>query len=98
MTSEEISESIARLRESGWSTSRDGKAITKTYRFADFSAAFAWMVRVAMAAEKLNHHPDWTNVYNRVEVTLTTHSKGGLTGLDIRLAKAMDRLTGDSSS
>ncbi len=80
---------IAQL--SGW-TAVDGRdAIAKTFRFADFNAAFGWMTRVALAAEKLDHHPEWFNVYNRVDVTLATHDANGVTERDVALAKIMDR-------
>ncbi len=77
---------------SGWSEVAGREAITKTYKFSDFSAAFGFMVRAALVAEKMDHHPEWFNVWNRVEVTLSTHDAGGLTQLDIDLAAAMDRL------
>jgi 4a-hydroxytetrahydrobiopterin dehydratase len=72
----------------GWN--RDGEAIVRHYKFADFTHAFAFMTRVALLAEKADHHPEWSNVYNRVEVRLTTHDAGGLTQRDIDLAKAID--------
>jgi 4a-hydroxytetrahydrobiopterin dehydratase len=68
----------------------DRDAIVRTYRFADFTAAFAFMTRVALTAEKLDHHPEWFNVYNRVDVTLTTHDANGVTELDVKLATFMD--------
>lgn len=74
----------------GWSAAPGRDAITRSYRFANFSAAFGWMTRVALAAEALDHHPEWFNVYNRVEVTLATHDAGGVTERDVRLAKTMD--------
>lgn len=75
----------------GWSAAPDHKdAIVKTFRFADFNAAFGFMTRVALMADKLDHHPEWFNVYNRVEVLLTTHDADGVTDLDVRLAKFMD--------
>ena len=77
---------------SGW-TLAEG-AIAKRFVFKDFSEAFGWMARVALAAEKLDHHPDWTNVYRTVEVRLSTHDVGGLTRLDFELAKRMDALAG----
>jgi len=64
--------------------------ITRTLRFADFNAAFAFMTRVAMKAETMNHHPEWSNVYNRVEVVLTTHDAGGVTELDVAMARFID--------
>ena len=76
----------------GWELVEGNKAIRRQFRFKDFSEAFGFMSRAALAAEKLNHHPDWSNVYNRVEVMLTTHDAGGLTELDFKLAAAMDRL------
>lgn len=76
----------------GWSEVYGRDAISKTFTFKDFNAAFGWMTRAAMVAEKMNHHPEWFNVWNRVEVTLSTHDAGGLTSLDIRLAKKMDTL------
>ena len=75
----------------GWSLADDGKAIARTFTFRNFSEAFAFMTRVALAAEKMDHHPEWSNVYKTVEVKLSTHSAGGLTELDIDLAKKMDR-------
>ena len=75
----------------GWSLVEGRDAIHKTFVFADFSEAFAWMTRVAMAAEKRDHHPDWSNSYRRVEVTLTTHAAKGLSRNDIELAQDMDR-------
>ena len=80
----------AKLASAGWSLEAGGKAIVKTFRFADFPAAMAFMTRVAFAAEKADHHPEWRNVYNRVEVRLTTHDAGGLTPKDFTLAQAME--------
>lgn len=77
---------------SGWSSAPEREALTKTFRFADFSAAFGFMTRVALAAEKMDHHPEWSNVYNRVEIVLTTHSAGGVTRLDVALAKIIDEV------
>ena len=81
-------EKLATLDGWRWLPERD--AIGKGFRFADFNAAFGWMARVALMAEKLDHHPEWTNVYSRVDVVLTTHDAGGLTDLDSRLAHFMD--------
>src|SRR3546814_4724807 len=83
----ERAEALAGL--DGWSQGDgDRDAIHKLFRFADFSAAFGFMARTALQAEKMDHHPEWSNVYNRVEVTLTTHDAGGLTRLDVELAKS----------
>jgi 4a-hydroxytetrahydrobiopterin dehydratase len=71
----------------------DGRdAITRTFKFKDFNEAFGFMARAALIAERMDHHPEWFNVYNRVDVTLSTHDAGGLTELDVELAAAMDRL------
>ncbi|MFC3072286.1 4a-hydroxytetrahydrobiopterin dehydratase [Shinella pollutisoli] len=76
---------------SGWTLSDDGISITRTYRFKTFREAFGFMTEAALAAEKFNHHPEWFNVYNRVDVRLTNHDAGGLTELDVKLAAAMDK-------
>ena len=76
----------------GWSEVKGRDAISKKFVFADFNAAFGFMTRAALIAEKLDHHPEWFNVYKTVEVTLSTHDAGGLTERDIELARAMDRL------
>lgn len=76
----------------GWRVTQDGRAIRRSLRFAGFSAAFAFMTRVAMEAERRDHHPDWRNVYDRVEIELTTHDAGGLTERDIALARFIDDL------
>ena len=76
----------------GWSLAREGKAIERKFEFADFGEAFAFMTRVALLAEKADHHPEWFNVYNRVEITLTTHDAGGLSQRDVDMAKAIDAL------
>ena len=75
-----------------WSEIEDRDAISKKFAFKDFNEAFGFMARVALIAEKLDHHPEWFNVYNRVEVTLATHDAGGVTERDVKLAEAMDRL------
>lgn len=83
----------ARVRElDGWSLAETGDGIDKRYQFQDFSQAFAFMTRAALVAEKLDHHPDWRNVYNRVHVRLSTHDAGGLTDRDFAFAAALDRI------
>jgi 4a-hydroxytetrahydrobiopterin dehydratase len=83
---------LARL--DGWKEVDGRDAIAKTFTFKDFNAAFGFMTRVALFAEKRDHHPEWSNVYRTVAVTLSTHDAGGLTDLDIELAETMDRLAG----
>lgn len=85
---------LSALAAQGWTGVEGRDAITRNFRFRDFNAAFGFMTRVALVAEKLDHHPEWSNVWNRVTVTLTTHDVGGLTDLDVKLAEAMDRLAG----
>ena len=77
----------------GWRLVEGREALTKRFVFRDFSQAFGWMTRVALAAEAMDHHPEWTNVYRTVDVTLTTHDAGGLTSLDLRLARRLDALS-----
>ena len=79
-------------RDGAWRTAATPSS--KTFKFKDFSEAFGFMARAALVAEKMDHHPEWTNVWNRVDVTLSTHSAGGLTELDLKLAEAMDRIAG----
>lgn len=88
----ELAEALATL--DGWRAAEDGKSISRGFRFADFNAAFAFMTRVALQAEKMDHHPDWSNVYRNVEVKLSTHDAGGVTGLDIELARFIDKAAG----
>ncbi len=76
----------------GWRAVEDGDAITRTFTFADFNEAFGFMTRAALVAEKMDHHPEWTNVYKTVTVTLTSHDAGGVTRRDIDLAGAMDKI------
>jgi 4a-hydroxytetrahydrobiopterin dehydratase len=78
----------------GWRLSADGKAIEREFRFADFRTAFAFMARVALAAERADHHPEWRNVYNRVDVRWSTHDAGGLTDSDFALAAECDAAAG----
>lgn len=76
----------------GWTMSADNKALEKSFRFKDFSEAFAFLTRVAMHAEKVDHHPEFTNVWNRVDFRLTTHDADGVTERDLKLAAAIDRM------
>jgi 4a-hydroxytetrahydrobiopterin dehydratase len=78
----------------GWSDVKDRDAISKKFEFKDFNQAFGFMTRAALVAEKMNHHPEWFNVYNKVEVTLSTHDAGGVTELDAKLAEAMEKIAG----
>ena len=75
-----------------WTLADDARSISRTFTFDTFNQAWGFMSRVALLAEKMNHHPDWANVYSRVDVTLNTHDAGGVTDLDLRLAKAMDAI------
>ena len=88
LTESERNAALARL--DGWRYDAERSGIARNFRFADFNAAFAFMTRVALAAEKADHHPDWSNVWNRVEVLLSTHSAGGVTAKDIALATQMN--------
>ena len=91
LTETDVSAALAGL--DGWARVAGREAITKSFAFVDFSAAFGFMARAALAAEKLDHHPEWTNVWNRVDVTLATHDAKGLTALDMQLAAAMDAIS-----
>ena len=75
----------------GWQLVKDRNAISKTFEFKNFNQAFSWMTAMALYAEKLDHHPEWFNVYNKVIITLSTHDVGGVSNLDIKLAKQMDK-------
>ena len=90
----ELEEALAPLFATGWERVTGRDAIRKEFVFRNFIAAFGWMSQVAIWAEKLNHHPEWSNVYKTVDVTLTTHDANGLTALDIKLATKMDALFG----
>lgn len=86
---------IAPLLANGWTLRPDGKAIEKQFVFKNFIDAFGFMTRAAIWAEKWNHHPEWSNVYKTVSVTLTTHDADGLSALDVKLGTKMDALAGD---
>jgi 4a-hydroxytetrahydrobiopterin dehydratase len=92
LTAEARKQALAKL--TGWNEVQGRDAITKKYVFKDFNEAFGFMTRAALLAEKLDHHPEWFNVYKTVEVTLSTHDAGGLTELDVTLAQAMNALAG----
>jgi 4a-hydroxytetrahydrobiopterin dehydratase len=90
LTDAERTQALAALPD--WSLRADGLAIERKFKFADFNEAFGFMARVALLADKQDHHPEWSNVYNRVEITLTTHDAGGLSLRDVEMAKAIDAL------
>ena len=89
LTNDALAEVLADL--DGWSLVEDGTAIEAEFSFKGFNAAFGFMTRVALAAERQNHHAEWSNVYNRVTIRWTTHSEGGVTELDVKLARACSR-------
>ena len=93
LTEAERKASLPALGETGWAAIEERDAIRKVWKFQSFSEAWGFMSRAALQAEKLNHHPEWTNVYNVVDVTLTTHSAHGLTDLDLALARHLDQIT-----
>ncbi len=95
LTAEERDAALARL--SRWQVVDGREAIARRFTFPDFNAAFGFMTRVALIAEKMNHHPEWSNIWNRVDVILATHDAGGLTARDIKLAEAMDRVAGSQT-
>lgn len=90
LTKEECAAALVELPE--WRLREDGLALERRFKFRDFGAAFAFMTRVALIAEKRDHHPEWSNSYNRVTITLTTHEAGGLTQRDVKMARAIDRI------
>ncbi|RMF67731.1 MAG: 4a-hydroxytetrahydrobiopterin dehydratase [Alphaproteobacteria bacterium] len=96
LTSAELAAFLAQT--DSWQAEDDGRAIGCHLRFADFNAAFAFMTRVALAAERMDHHPEWFNVYNRVRIRLTTHDAGGVTERDIAMARAIDRFAAASGA
>ena len=85
----EVTNKLKKL--SGWKLVKGRNAITKIFKFKDFTEAFGWMTSMALYAEKKNHHPEWFNVYSTVEVTLSTHDAGGVTNLDLDMAREMNR-------
>ena len=85
-------DALATLKDSGWTEVDDRDAIHKTFQFKNFVEAFGYMTKVAIRAEKLNHHPEWSNVYRTVDVVLTTHDLDGLSELDVKLARRLDKL------
>jgi 4a-hydroxytetrahydrobiopterin dehydratase len=89
-TEEQIATALAGLP--GWTRVSGRSAITKSWKWADFNEAWGFMTRVALVAEQMNHHPEWSNVWNRVEVTLSTHDVGGLSELDFKLAASIERI------
>lgn len=89
LSAEQRSQLLSQLP--GWSPHPSRDAIRKSFTFADFSAAWGFMTRVALEAERMNHHPEWSNVWHRVDIVLTTHDAGGLSMLDVRLASHIDR-------
>ncbi len=92
LTGAERDAAIAELEDLGWEATDGRDAIRRSFRFRTFNEAWGWMNRVALIAEKMDHHPEWTNVYNRVEVVLTTHDAKGLTSLDVDLARRIGKL------
>jgi len=92
LSERERGEALASL--AGWSYDDGGNGIAKRFVFADFSQAFAFMTRVALAAEKADHHPEWSNVWNKVDILLSTHDAGGVTGKDIALARQIEEMAG----
>ena len=93
LNAESIAESLETL--TGWTHDRKTDTLRKKYKFKDFNAAWAFMSRVALLAEKMNHHPDWSNAYNKVDVTLTTHDADGITARDIKMAASMNEYAGE---
>ena len=92
LSAQEIESSLQGL--SGWSHDPSAAVLRRSFSFRDFGEAFGFMTRVALAAEKADHHPEWSNVWNRVDIALTTHSAGGITRKDLDLAKSIDEIAG----
>ncbi|WP_213765040.1 4a-hydroxytetrahydrobiopterin dehydratase [Caballeronia sp. dw_19] len=91
LTTDELPELLAELKH--WQLSPDNDSILRSFKFADFNEAFGFMTRVAIKAQEMDHHPEWSNVYNKVEITLSTHTAKGLTERDITLARFIDSIT-----
>lgn len=89
-----IGAAAAQAKLPEWGITPDRDAIHKRFQFADFKQAFAFMTRIALKAEEMDHHPEWSNVYNRVHITLTTHDAGGVTELDVAMARYCDEVAG----
>ena len=98
LTETERQEVLPALGNTGWRAIEDRDALRKILKFRSFSEAWGFMSRVALSAEKLNHHPEWSNVYDRVEVLLTTHDAGGVTDKDVALARFIDRAAAETGA
>lgn len=92
LTAQTRESALPKLAEAGWTMVEGRDALTRKFTFRTFSDAWGFMSRVALIAEKMNHHPEWSNVYNRVEITLSTHDSGGLSELDLKLAEAINKV------
>ena len=92
LSPEQRAAAVEALGATGWREVEGRDAIVRSLRFGDFSAAFGFMARVALLAERMDHHPEWSNTYDRVEIVLTTHAAGGLSGRDVAMAEAIDAL------
>jgi 4a-hydroxytetrahydrobiopterin dehydratase len=96
MATKLTAEARAAVHADGWRDVAGRDALTKSFQFADFNAAWGFMTRVALVAEKMDHHPEWSNVWNKVEITLSTHDAGGATERDVRLAQKIDAIARSS--
>ena len=94
LTKAERAEFLPKLQSVGWTLQTDRDALTKTFEFKNFIEAFGWMSRIAIWAEKMNHHPEWFNVYRTIDVLLTSHDADGLSMRDVKMARKMDQLAG----
>ena len=94
MSREKIGAAAAVAQLSGWRAVEGRDAIAKSYKFKDFKSAWAFMTQAALKAEQMDHHPEWFNVYNKLDVTLATHDAGGVTAFDVELARFMDQIAG----